>query len=178
MPDMTLIAGTISSLKSAFDISKLLVAVRDSTMLNEKVLELQRAILAAQSDALAAQSDQFALLERVRNLEKQLVDIKAWDSEKQRYELQAVYRDAFAYALKPDSGGSEPPHWLCNACYQNGKKSILSALSRVGRDEFWVCPTCSAKIRVEFGYSPSETWPGGPKMRSDPSLSATPWKCV
>ena len=64
MPDITLIAGTVSSLKTAFDITKLMIGIRNSTVLNEKILELQRIILAAQSDALAAQSDQFTLLER------------------------------------------------------------------------------------------------------------------
>ena len=42
--------------------AKALVTIRDATMLNEKVIELQRIILAAQSDALAAQSEQFSLL--------------------------------------------------------------------------------------------------------------------
>jgi hypothetical protein len=78
MPDMSLIAGTVSSLKLAHDMAKALVTIRDATMLNEKVIELQRVILAAQSDALAAQSDQFSLLDRIRDLEKEIADLKAW----------------------------------------------------------------------------------------------------
>jgi hypothetical protein len=125
MPDMSLIAGAVSSLKLAQDMTKTLISLRDFTKLNETVIELQRVILAAQSDALAAQSDQFTMLERVRNLEAEIARLKAWDSEKGKYELKDVGHGAFAYVRKEDADPREPPHWLCTKCYRDGKGSIL-----------------------------------------------------
>jgi hypothetical protein len=134
MSGITLITGTLASLKSAFDISKAMIGIRDAVVINEKVVELQRVILAAQSDAMAAQSDQFALLERVRSLEQQIAEMKDWDTEKQRYDLKQVDIGAFAYSLKSDAGGSEPPHWICTTCYKNDKNSILQqAVVPLGR---------------------------------------------
>jgi rubrerythrin len=148
MPDMALIAGTMTSLKTAFDMSKTIIGIRDAAILNEKVIELQRVILAAQSDAMAAQAEQLTLLERVSGLEKQITDMKAWETEKQRYELKAATSTAFIYALKTNAGGTEPPHWLCAACYEKGVKSILSVYGSLGRNDIWKCPSCTATFSI------------------------------
>jgi hypothetical protein len=90
----------------------------------------------------SAQSDQFALLERVHELEQQVTDLKAWEKEKQRYELKQLAPGAFCYALKADASGSEPPHRVCAACYQHGKKSILQKVpTNVARRNLGMAPT-------------------------------------
>src|SRR5689334_19073320 len=139
MPDMALIGGAVASLKLAFDMTKTLGAIRDFAKLNETVIELQRLIMAAQSDALAAQSDQFSLLQRISDLEKQIADIKAWDAEKQKYELKDVGLGSFAYVVKETVRGSELPHEICAACYQHSKKSILQPIE-ISHDKMLFCP--------------------------------------
>jgi hypothetical protein len=143
MPDMSLIAGAVSSLKLAQDMTKALVSIRDFSKLNETVIELQRVIVAAQSDALAAQSDQFSMLERVRDLETEITRLKAWDAEKQKYELKDIGEGAFVYVRKEDAEPHEPPHWLCTKCYRDGKGSILLRTeSRMGFGKvLWSCPS-------------------------------------
>jgi hypothetical protein len=149
MPDMALISGAVASLKLAFDMTKTLGAVRDFTKLNETIIELQRLIMAAQSDALAAQSDQFALLDRIRNLEAEIAGLKAWDAEKERYQLTEVAPRVFAYVLKVDAGGSEPPHWICPACYENGKKSILQGFNGYMTGWTHTCQACKIELHAE-----------------------------
>lgn len=146
MPDMSLIAGAVSSLKLAHDMTKTLASIRDFTKLNETVIELQRVILAAQSDALAAQADQFSLLDRIRNLETEIARLKEWDAQKERYELTEVAARAFAYALKPDAAGSEPLHWICPTCYHAGKKSILQGRQMSYGGWTHDCPSCKLEI--------------------------------
>ena len=152
MPDMALIAQTVSTLKSAFDFSKTLIGLRDAAMINEKVIELQRIILSAQSEAMAAQTDQVALLEAKRQLEKQIAQMEAWETEKQRYELKSGYfGGAFVYALKPEARVSEPPHWICATCYQAHKKSILQrGAEPKGGNWPWQCPNCKTTAWAKF----------------------------
>jgi hypothetical protein len=87
MPDIADFAAAISSLKAAFEIAKTLVNARDAGVVRSKVIELQREILAAQASAVSAQSGQLAMLDRVRDLEKEVADLKAWDAEKEKYQL-------------------------------------------------------------------------------------------
>src|ERR1700676_1598778 len=108
----------LSALKTAFDIAKGLKDIDDTVRRNAAVIELQEKILAARE----AQS---ALLDRVGELEKEVAKFETWDTEKKRYELKALRVDVFAYMLKPEARGTEPPHWLCANCYENGKKSFF-----------------------------------------------------
>lgn len=146
MADMTLIAGTVSSLKAASDIAKALVGIRDATMINEKVIELQRVILAAQSDAFAAQTELFAMHEKVRELEGQIAHIQRWEGEKRRYELRQLPPGAFVYALKADHANGEPMHHICPTCFGNGKKEILQSRGTTNGIEALHCNACGADI--------------------------------
>jgi hypothetical protein len=160
MVDMAMISGAMSALRAAGDLTKLIIASHDANVMREKAVELQTQILTAQQNALTAQSDQFMLLERVRQLEKQIADLEAWDTEKQRYKLEIVARGATVYALKEKDGGPEPPHWICSTCYQNNKKSVLQAgpPGKPGADfrmTIWKCNPCGTEIRVPMFTSPT-----------------------
>jgi hypothetical protein len=155
MVDMTMISGAVSALKAAGDAAKIMIASHDISVMREKAIELQTQILAAQQSALAAQSDQFTLLDRVRELEKQITELEAWDAEKQRYELKEIWSGATAYSLKEDTGGTEPPHWICAACYQSGKRQILQPTKILDRLRNWTCPACKSSIPVRYDISPA-----------------------
>jgi hypothetical protein len=155
--DVGSISALTTSLKSLADLAKILVGIRDASVIQEKVIELQQVIMSAQSSALAAQEDQFALVERVRELERQIAEMEDWGAERQRYELQAVHRGAFAYVVKSDVQGTEPPHWLCAACFGNRKKSILQKGGKAPNDphsRVWKCPSCASEVMVYWSVGP------------------------
>ena len=79
-----------SALKTAFDMAKGLKDISDATIRNGAVIDLQEKIL-------SAQEAQFALVKRVDELEKEMTDLKAKASEKQRYQLKDFGAGAFAW---------------------------------------------------------------------------------
>jgi hypothetical protein len=160
--DIGSIAGVASSLKTAGDIAKAMIGLRDAATVQAKVIELQGVILAAQGSALTAQSDQMAMLERVRDLEAEVARLKAWDAEKQRYELKDMGRGTLAYALKAEAKGTGPDHSLCAQCYEEGVKSILQAEIRFpGRCHVLACHRCGSAL-----YTTGAWEKGHPSPRS------------
>ena len=125
MVDMAMFQGAISGLKTAADLAIGLSKLNTMAEVQGKAIELQQIILSAQGSALSAQSEQFALVEKIRALEKEIADIKAWEETKQRYQLVQVWNGFFVYALKEQSKGTEPPHWICAKCYEDGSRAIL-----------------------------------------------------
>src|ERR1700731_4790349 len=99
MIDLTMIAEAVTSLKTASEIAKTLIGLKETSAIQTKVVELNGIILSAQSSALAAQSNQFTLLQKVRDLEAQIADLKAWDAEKNRYELAEIASGIFTRRL-------------------------------------------------------------------------------
>lgn len=102
----------LSALKTAFDIAKGLKDINDASIRNSAVIELQEKIL-------SAQQSQFALAEKIGNLEKEVARLEAWDTDKQRYELKDVGLGSLAYVVKEMMRESEPPHQIRTACYQH-----------------------------------------------------------
>jgi hypothetical protein len=152
MVSITDIAGALSALKSAKDIAEAMVSLRDTETFQAKRIELQSKILDAQSGMLAAQDERAALVERIRALEAEIARLRAWDAEKQRYELKRWGHGAFAYVLKESQARGEPIHALCAACYDHGVKSRLQANGdQNAYRHAWDCPTCKFSLKAGRG---------------------------
>jgi hypothetical protein len=156
MVDMTAIGVVSTSLNTAINIVKAMQGVHDATIIDGKVFELQRAILDTQQSVFAANQERASLIEHVRELEKEISDLRQWDAEKNKYELIMVDSTwVYAYSRKPIPGDAQPHHFICTNCYENGKKSLLQATHHLAmRKRVHVCPLC--KMEIAFGYTPPE----------------------
>ena len=142
----------IGLFKSMLDIAKGLKDINGAAIRNTAIIELQETIF-------TAREQHAALTERVSELKKEVTHLKAWDAEKEKYELIEVSTGAFTYMLKPDARGSEPPHWLCTTCYQDHKKSIIQGMGKKpgNRDEkIYRCPSCKAEFMTHWFVSPGK----------------------
>ena len=149
--DLSLIQGTISGLKLAGDIAKGFMDLKSMADVQGKVIELQSAILSAQSSALSANADQAAMIEAIRELKEEVARVKAWEAQKQRYQLQPIWeRSAVVYALKESMSLGEPPHWICTKCYEDGLRMMLQP--RVAKDGKGVlaCPSCKSELHNKY----------------------------
>jgi hypothetical protein len=136
-------ADALGTLKTAYDLTKDLVNLTETTARQAKVAELQRQILDAQESALTSNQERSTLVETIGNLEKEVANLKAWDADKRRYQLTQLRAGAVAYALKPGMESDEPAHQLCASCYQSGFKSFLKQETwNPGRCDVLVCHDC------------------------------------
>jgi hypothetical protein len=131
MVDMSAIGIVANSLNAAVNITKAMIDLRDWSKVQVKVIELQRAILEAQAGMLAANEERSALIQQVRDLEKEMTDLKAWEAEKQNYKIFTVPNSPIlVYAPKDTVEGTEASHYLCPNCYTDNKKSLLQTETR------------------------------------------------
>lgn len=134
-------------LKAAGDLAQGMMDLRDTVKLGSLVIKLNAEILAAQRGALAASQSEAEMAEEIRSLKAQIIGFEAWETEKQRYELQQRAPGAHVYALKPSMAAGEPIHLICATCYQNRKKSILQATPDTHmRYRVHICPQCQTKL--------------------------------
>jgi hypothetical protein len=141
--------GTVfSSLKSAGELAKAMMDVKDATTFQTKAFELTREIIAAQQGALSAQAAQQSLLQEVRHLKEQLVKLEAWATEKQRYELTDHGGGTFTRTLKPSMAEGEPSHRLCAQCYEQGKKGLLQSQGHFHGREKVQCMSCTQSLML------------------------------
>lgn len=141
---------TLGKLETAYNLTKDLLNLRDAVAMQERVFELQAQILAAQREALESNQAQTANINKIRALEEEVARLKAWDAEKERYQLQEASGVLF-YVLRPEHQGAEPFHQMCANCFDQGKKSKLQATPEIklGR-RVHLCPLC--KTNYAFGH--------------------------
>jgi hypothetical protein len=150
------IVGT--ALKTATDALKSVKDLVVGTAVKTQISQAYEEILAARETAMAAQEERFTLLERIRTLETELADLKAWGSEKEQYELKQVNPGSSAYVPKPGTEAAKSPHWLCPNCYTNGKKSFMqhqgAASPKGGPEQKYACATCKMAFITHYGVHP------------------------
>ena len=135
-----LLAG-LGIFKSMLDGAKALKDMNDAAVRNAAVIELQEQIL-------SAQAEQSALIQKVRELEADVMKFEDWETEKKRYKLCALPPGVHVYSLKPEMADGEPAHHLCEVCYNKGHKSILHQ-SAVNSGLYHLkCHSCGADYRA------------------------------
>lgn len=146
-----------TALQAAMNITDGLLKGGGSAEFKAQILELQGIIVTSQRQAITAQTAEQALLQGKRELEAEIARMKAWDGEKQRYELKAVGGGAFAYALKDGVEPPEPPHWLCTQCYADRQKSFVLDQGRApsGPYSIWKCTRCKSGFTLRWGVDPA-----------------------
>lgn len=159
------IAG-LGAIKTAFDMSKTLQNIHDAVAHDRAVIELQKEIL-------SAQAVQATLLQRVSDLEKEVVQLKDWDADKKRYQLANIGNGVVALVLKPAMSNGEAMHYLCADCAAKGQKSYLQPHIRGPYYEQYKCAGCGFEVGIDKGNPPEQNWqsiddddPGGGFMTS------------
>lgn len=151
MPDMSAVASLLSSISALKNIAAAMFGLRDAAAFQSKQIEFQAKLLDANNAAFRAHEVRSSLLERIRELETELAKVKAWECEKQRYELKHLGWGAFAYMLKPSARGTEPPHRICTDCFEHDHKAIVQQIMVHGKGQIWMCPACKNAIHPSIG---------------------------
>lgn len=152
------------SIKAFYELTKATVGFRESTKIAEALVEINAKLMETQAAALTAQDRQLSLTKQIGELEKEIMDLKNWEREAQRYELSEIASDVFAYKLKPGVQPPEPSHMLCQNCYLKCQKSILQLLKRSKHGKWYKCHNCNHVIST---YEDPGVPPQGPQR--------TPW---
>jgi hypothetical protein len=141
------IAAFTTAVSHATNIAKAIVETHDELKLRELKLEFATALLDVTQKQLALAQEYQAELDANKKLKQQLAAYERWEQESQRYQLHQPSIGVFVYALKQEHAAGQPLHWICAACYDDGKKSLLQ---RVSKDSnAWACPR-SAEHHIDF----------------------------
>jgi hypothetical protein len=139
----------LSAFKTALDIAKGLKNISDTAARNMAVVELTEKIL-------TAQESQTTLLNRVSELEKELVHLKEWEADKKRYQLTDIGKGVVALVLKPSMSNGEAMHYLCADCAIKGQKSYLQPHVRGPYYDQYKCNGCGFEVGIDKGSPPRD----------------------
>ncbi|AOY96880.1 hypothetical protein BKK79_35905 [Cupriavidus sp. USMAA2-4] len=158
--DFSLLSGAATAITIAKDVGRAAIGIRDANQLaavisqmNEQLLKAQDALFSHNAQLLALQQDHFEACQKLRELEKTLLD-------RRRYALFEITQGSFVYRADaqpvPGEAGepsvTEPVHYVCQRCFDGPQKSKVvlryQPTSAYVAVPYWICPACDAKIYV------------------------------
>ena len=155
--DLTLITGVAGALKTAIDLGKGALEIRDTTKLqsiviamNDQLLNAQQSLFTHNAELLALQQQYFEATQKLREAEETL-------AERGSYSLFELVPGNFAYRLHipPEASApgaeltSEPMHYVCQQCFDGpGKLKRVLKFTPKGSGTYghWTCPGCGSRI--------------------------------
>jgi hypothetical protein len=149
-PISALFAAIPGIAKAGADIA----AASDEAKRNAQLIEFQRVIIQLQSSIASVQVQNASLLQDKTLLEQEIVRFKNWEGESSRYQLHTIEKGIVTYALKKSMANSEPPHWLCPACYGKNQKSLLNRIGKTNASDHHYKCSCGYEVVVFNRISP------------------------
>lgn len=108
------------------------------------VSEVNSKLMRANEIALASQEKQAFLADRVRELEKKIMELENRESEANKYELHEFPTGTCVFKLKPEMQNGEPTYYLCEACMSKSQISRMQPDGfRDGKSFFLRCHNCN-----------------------------------
>lgn len=140
------INSAVQAAKALFEVVKANKGLAEYNEIVSAVSEVNTKLMSATGVALTSQEKQMSLTNRVSELEKEIVELKNWNSESERYQLTELCPDITVFTLKPGMEDGEPPHKLCTACFGKRQKGYLQQSAIDGRGTHYKCNICDKEI--------------------------------
>lgn len=149
------VAAALTSAKTAGDIAKGLMTLRDEDLVRGRVMDLTGTLFDLQQQMMQGQMEQMALISKIAGLEEELRAARQKSDVLGRYELLALSPGKVVYALKQQFKGDEPEHFCCTNCYDIGRRSVLKPQYPLGSTWVkYICPACDFTVGASIDALP------------------------
>ncbi len=129
----------LAAVTQVASITKALLNARSEAEAATIRVDLSGAVLDLQSKVSEMQATYSQLLDANESLKRQLAEYQGWEKDRSRYSMRELSPGIIAYCINQEDRDGEPVHWLCAACYNQSKKSVL-ILEHINSGVY-VCPS-------------------------------------
>lgn len=152
--DYGLISVAATAITTAKELGKAAIGLRDfnqvavaMSQINEQLLKAQDSLFSHNAQLMGLQQENFEAREELRKLKEAL-------AERGRYSLFELSKGHFVYRMNvtPDQSrtsnpsSSEPLHYICQPCFDSGRKVVLQKYTVMGTDCGLNCSVCKTQF--------------------------------
>lgn len=155
MEPVSTISAALSAARSTLDLAKSAIAARDDAKLAEVLKALNDEIIGAQNTSrdllgqMRAADEQInSLMDRERELHKELTELKTRATERTKYRHHEMSPGVFVLARNAetlDGGTVDPAHYLCQPCMDNESKKVVLQREPKSGHQYLHCNACNAR---------------------------------
>lgn len=152
MIDLASLPAVINSAKTAVETLAGLKSLKGDPDAKVALNELEKALMEARAIAGEAQVRELELAQKLKALQAEIDEAKAWRSELEKYEEVAYGKGKSVYRLKVKDNSCEGDRYACPKCMGEKRIAHLQFQNRTYQDlDFYKCYDCGG----EFFYGTS-----------------------
>lgn len=129
---MDSLSAVMASLTIAKEAATAAIGIRDHNLVAAQIAAVNDQLLKAQQGLFLYGTQMADIQNNLRETQDQLRELKREQSERDNYALVQISEGVWVYKSKPlpeisegDSDAVQPPHYLCQKCFDSGKKVVL-----------------------------------------------------
>ncbi|MBW9336226.1 hypothetical protein FEE59_22165 [Herbaspirillum sp. RU 5E] len=149
------ISTALGSLKTALELAKTAVAVRDDNkiaeatqLLNDRIIDVQNAALQLQEKLSTLRDDIEALKDDKRELSAKIAELEQRKAERNQYKLHELSPSVFVLASIETGEGGTPAHYLCQPCMDNKSEKFVLQPRDLWGTRYLACTGCTTEYFV------------------------------
>lgn len=143
--DYALISTAFTALSHAKQLGEAMVGVRDFNKVASTVADINGQLLKAQESLFTHNAQLGELQAKYYEACEELRKLKETLAERGRYQLFQLSPGVFVY--RASEAPSELQHFLCQPCFDSGKKAVLQKNRKYGTITI-DCPLCKQEFRT------------------------------
>ena len=137
------LTATFSLLKTASELVRGFNSMQNQIAVGDIKIELNNIILDLQANANALNEKYNSIVNSKNDLEKEIINLKDFKSQKEKYILKEIFVGILAYVPKDEIDRIGKHHWLCQNCLDNLQKF---SIYQKHNDYYFTCPHCKNEI--------------------------------
>lgn len=152
--DFSLIAAATGAIKSAYDLGVVALNARDSIQINDALAKMKDRLFEAQDRLFAIRVQSQEVFDQLTAAKQEILELKKAIQEQGDYFLVELTEGNFVMQSKVASatGGVDhspaiPLHYVCQACFNKGVKSVLGLVGVGALRKQYICHSCGRKIQ-------------------------------
>ncbi|MCD9005190.1 hypothetical protein LDO31_02875 [Luteimonas sp. XNQY3] len=149
---MDSLSAVMASLTIAKEAASAAVGIRDHNLVAAQIAAVNDQLLKAQQGLFLYGTQMADIQNNLRETQDQLRELKRMQSERDNYALVQISEGVWVYKSKPlpeisegNSDAVQPPHYLCQKCFDSGKKVVLQRTALYYGHALW-CTACDSKL--------------------------------
>lgn len=149
------ITAAIQGVNASIDLVKTGLGAKEAAAVMRVEADLLYRLTDVIGQLAQAKDAQAALQDELREAKAAIRRRKEFAAQRKRYALRQIGPQTYAYCLKPEAAGDEPPHCVCPRCFDDGIRAILQKARDDYRTTWLKCLHCGAEFAVAREEAPT-----------------------
>lgn len=148
--DISLLTAALTGIKTSYEMGVAAVGLRDANKIASAVSQINDQLLKDRENLILFSEKLMVMKEQLMHAQEENRELKAAAKERSNYALVKLASGNFVLQSKVDvnEASTEPMHYVCQPCFDFGRKAVLQPYQIYVTSDMLRCPLCKDIVKI------------------------------